>query len=130
MTNWADDFKPSSLVVQQIEIYYDIRLIPGTQQPRNDIDTYFRSLIKDLKVLWYNDGVQVWDKHKRITFSSKPFFVTVSDYPMGHNLSRQSKKVGCGCPHCFRKIDSQYLSESRETVYMVNRRYIPMKHQF
>jgi hypothetical protein len=73
MTNWADDFKPSSLVVQQIEIYYDIRLIPGTQQPRNDIDTYFRSLIKDLKVLWYNDGVQVWDKHKRITFSSKPF---------------------------------------------------------
>jgi hypothetical protein len=32
-------------------------LIPGPQQPRNDIDTYFRPLVEDLKVLWYNDGV-------------------------------------------------------------------------
>jgi hypothetical protein len=27
-------------------------------------------------------------------------------------------------------MDSQYLSESRKTVYMGHRRYIPMKHQF
>jgi hypothetical protein len=39
-------------------------LIPGRQQPWNNIDTYFRSLVEDLKVLWYNDGVQVWDEHK------------------------------------------------------------------
>jgi hypothetical protein len=32
-------------------------LIPGPQQPRNDIDTYFRLLVEDLKVLWCNDGV-------------------------------------------------------------------------
>jgi hypothetical protein len=31
-------------------------LIPVTQ-PRNDIDTYFKSLVEDLKVLWYNNGV-------------------------------------------------------------------------
>jgi hypothetical protein len=40
-------------------------LIPGPQQPGNDIDTYFRSLVEDLKELWSNDGVQVWDEHKR-----------------------------------------------------------------
>jgi hypothetical protein len=34
-------------------------LIPGTQQPRNDINTYFMALVEDLKELWYNDGVQV-----------------------------------------------------------------------
>jgi hypothetical protein len=34
-------------------------LIPGPRQPRNDIDTYFRPLVEDLKELWYNDGVQV-----------------------------------------------------------------------
>jgi hypothetical protein len=34
-------------------------LIPGPQQHGNDIDTYFRPLIEDLKELWYNDGVQV-----------------------------------------------------------------------
>jgi hypothetical protein len=34
-------------------------LIPGPQQPVNDIDTYFRHLVEDLKILLYNDGVQV-----------------------------------------------------------------------
>jgi hypothetical protein len=56
--------------------------------------------------------------------------VTISDSPMSHNLSGQSKKVHCGCPHCFRKIDSQYLSESQKTVYVGHQCYIPMKHQF
>jgi hypothetical protein len=32
-------------------------LILVSQQPRNDIDTYFKPLVEDLKVLWYNDGV-------------------------------------------------------------------------
>jgi hypothetical protein len=39
-------------------------LIPGPQQPMNDVDTYFRPLVEELKVLWYNDGVQVCDEHK------------------------------------------------------------------
>jgi hypothetical protein len=34
-------------------------LIPESQQLDNDIDTYFRPLVEDLKELWYNDGVQV-----------------------------------------------------------------------
>jgi hypothetical protein len=32
-------------------------LILVSQQPGNDIDTYFKPLVEDLKVLWYNDGV-------------------------------------------------------------------------
>jgi hypothetical protein len=40
------------------------------------------------------------------------------------------KKVGCGCPHCFRETDSQYLSESQKIVYMGHRRHILMKHPF
>jgi hypothetical protein len=32
---------------------------PGPQQPENDIDTYFRPLVEDLKELWYNNRVQV-----------------------------------------------------------------------
>jgi hypothetical protein len=32
-------------------------LIPEPQQPGNGIDTYFRPLVEDLKVLWHNDGV-------------------------------------------------------------------------
>jgi hypothetical protein len=56
--------------------------------------------------------------------------VIVSDSPMALNFSRQIKKVDCGCPHCFREIDSQYLRESRKIVYMGHRCYIPMKLSF
>jgi hypothetical protein len=63
-------------------------LIPRPQQPMNDIDTYFRSLVEDLKELWYNDVVQVWDEHKREYFSLKGIlFVTINDSPVAHNLS-------------------------------------------
>jgi hypothetical protein len=90
-----------------------LALIPGSQQPRNDIDTYFMPLVEDLKELWYNNGVQVWDEYKREYFGLKAIlFVTVSDSPAAHNLSGQSKKVGCECPHWFRETNSQYLSES------------------
>jgi hypothetical protein len=62
-------------------------LIPGPQQPGKDIDTYFRPLVKDLKVLWYNDRVQVWDEHKCEYFQFKAIlFVTVSDSPAVCNL--------------------------------------------
>jgi hypothetical protein len=106
-------------------------LIPGLQQYENDINTYFRSLVEDLKELWYNNGVQVWDEHKREYFGLKAsLFVTISDSLATRNLSGQSKKVGCGCPHCFREIDSHYLRESQKIVYMGHRRYIPMKHSF
>jgi hypothetical protein len=106
-------------------------LIPGPQQRRNDIVTYFTPLIEDLKELWYNDEVQVYDEHKREYFGLKAIlFMTVSDSPAARNLSGQSNKVGCGCPHYFREIDSQYLSESQKIVYMGHRRYIQMKHQF
>jgi hypothetical protein len=39
-------------------------LIARPQHPENDINIYFRPLVEDLKVLWYN-GVQVWGEHKR-----------------------------------------------------------------
>jgi hypothetical protein len=82
-------------------------LIPGPQQPRNDIGTYLRPLIEDLNELWFNDRVQVWDEHKREYFGLKAIlFMTVSDSPASSNLSGQRKKVGCGCPYCFRETDS------------------------
>jgi sulfur transfer complex TusBCD TusB component (DsrH family) len=106
-------------------------LIPGPQQPRNDIDTYFRTLVEDQKVLLYNNGVEVWDEHKHKYFQLKAILiVTITDSPVARNLSRQSKKVGCRCPHCFKETNSQYLSESQKIVYMGHRRYIPKKHQF
>jgi hypothetical protein len=80
-------------------------LIPGPQQPGDDINTYFGHLVEDLKELWYNDGVQVWGEHKHEYFGLKAIlFVTISDSSTAHILSGQSKKVGCECPHCLRNI--------------------------
>jgi hypothetical protein len=63
-------------------------LISEPQQLRNDIDTYFRTMVEDLKELWYNNRVQVWDEHKLEYFSLKVIlFVTVSDSPAARNLS-------------------------------------------
>jgi hypothetical protein len=77
------------------------------QQPGNDIDTYFRPMVEDLKELWYNDGVQVWDEHRREYFVLKAIlFVIVSDSLAARNFLGQRKKVGCRCPHCFRETDS------------------------
>jgi hypothetical protein len=57
--------------------------------------------------------MEFWDEYKREYFYLKAIlFVIVSDFPAAHNLLGQSKKVGCGCPHCFQEINSQYLSES------------------
>jgi hypothetical protein len=57
------------------------RLISGPQQPRNDIDTYVRYLVEDLKELLYNVGVQIWDEYKREYFGLKAIlFVIVSDF--------------------------------------------------
>jgi hypothetical protein len=63
-------------------------LISRPQQPGNDIDTYFKPLVEDLKVMWYNDGVSVWDEHKREYFQLKAIlFGIVNDSPAAHNLS-------------------------------------------
>jgi hypothetical protein len=107
------------------------KLIPRSQESGNDTDTYFSHLVEDLKVMWCNSGVQVWDEHKREYFQLKAIlFMTVGDSPAIYNLLGQGKIVGCGYPHYFREIYSQYLSESRKTMYMGHRRYISMKYQF
>jgi hypothetical protein len=62
--------------------------ILGPHQPGNDIDTYFRPLVEDLKVLWNNNRVEVWDEHMREYFKLQAIlFMTVSDSPAARNLS-------------------------------------------
>jgi hypothetical protein len=88
MANCNDDFEPSSLVVQQTEIYMMSGLISGPHQPGNDIDTYFIPLVEDLNVLWNNNRVEVCDARKREYFQLQAIlFMIVSDSPAAHNLS-------------------------------------------
>jgi sulfur transfer complex TusBCD TusB component (DsrH family) len=82
-------------------------LIPESHQPGNDIDTYFRPLVEDLKVLLNNNGVEVWIEHKREYFQLHAIlFMTVTDSPVTRKLLGQSKKIGCGCLHYFKETCS------------------------
>jgi len=85
-------------------------LIPGPDQPGNDIDTYLRPLLEDLKILW-SEGVEVWDEYKREYFTLRALlFCTVTDTPAGRNLSGQSKRQCAGCLHCLDETESRYIS--------------------
>jgi sulfur transfer complex TusBCD TusB component (DsrH family) len=63
-------------------------LISESHQPGNDIDTYFRPLVEYLKVLWNNNGVEVWYEHKREYFQLQAIlFMIISDFSAARNLS-------------------------------------------
>jgi hypothetical protein len=50
-------------------------------------------MVEDLKELWYNDGVQIWDEHRREYFGLKAIlFVTVSDSPVARTCEDRARK--------------------------------------
>lgn len=73
-------------------------LIPGPNQPRNDIDVYLEPLIDDLKELW-NNGVVIFDAFSKLTFNIKAVLMwTINDFPAYANLSGYSTKGEKACP--------------------------------
>jgi hypothetical protein len=50
-------------------------LISVAQQPGNDIDTYFRHLVEDLKELWYDNECKFGMSTSVSTLVSKPFYL-------------------------------------------------------
>jgi hypothetical protein len=82
----------SSLLCNKQKYIMMSGLILMSHQLGNDIDTYFIHLVEDLKVLWNNNGVEVWDEHKCEYFQLQAIlFVTVSDSLVSCNLSGRSK---------------------------------------
>nr|ABA98506.1 transposon protein, putative, CACTA, En/Spm sub-class [Oryza sativa Japonica Group] len=75
-------------------------IIQGPKQPGNDIDVYLRQLVKDLKLLWKNEGVPVWDEDKQEEFNLRALlFATINDWPALSNLFGQSNKGYKACTH-------------------------------
>nr|ABG65965.1 transposon protein, putative, CACTA, En/Spm sub-class [Oryza sativa Japonica Group] len=99
------------------------------KQPDNDIDVYLRPLVEDLKLLWKNEGVPVWDEDKQEEFNLRALpFVTINDWPALSNLSGQSNKGYKACTHCMDETESTYLKHYRKVVYMGHRRFLAANH--
>jgi hypothetical protein len=79
-------------------------LIQGPKQPGNDIDVYLRPLVEELKQLWQNEGVRVWDEYKQEEFDQRALlFMTINDCPALSNLFRTYKQ-GIQCMHALQQI--------------------------
>jgi hypothetical protein len=90
-------------------------LIQGPKQLGNDIDVYLSSLVEELKQLWQNEGVCVWDEYKQEEFDLRALlFVTINDWPALSNLSGQTSKGYNACTHYLGEIDSIYLDKSKK----------------
>ncbi|WVZ00727.1 hypothetical protein V8G54_026796 [Vigna mungo] len=69
-----------------------IHVIPGPNQPGNDIDIYLAPLIEDLKDMW-NEGVEVYDGYTKESFLLRAMlFGTINDFLTYGNLSGYSIK--------------------------------------
>jgi len=105
-------------------------LISGPKQPENDIDVYLAPLIEDLQKLW-SEGVIVYDAYKKENFKLHAMiFCTINDFPAFGNLSGYSTKGGKACPTCEDDTVDMWLPNSRKTVYMGHRRFLPSNHQY
>ncbi|KAM1513467.1 hypothetical protein ACFX1Z_024891 [Malus domestica] len=81
---------PPSLCMSKDNVILSL-LIPGKEQPGNDIDVYFEPLIDDLKKLW-NNGIEVYDAFSKSMFNLKAILMwTISDFLAYENLS--GKKI-------------------------------------
>jgi hypothetical protein len=106
-----------------------LRLIPGPKQPSNDIDVYLRPLVKELLLLWHEEGVRMWDEYRQENFNLWALlFITINDWPTLSNLSGQTNKGHRSCTHCLDETDSVYLTHYKKVIYRGHHRFLPIKH--
>ena len=98
---------PSSLVVHEAEVYYDVSARP--KQPGNDIDVYLSPLVEELSQLWNGKGVRVWDEQDQQEFDLHALlFVTINDWSTLSNVSGLTNKGYDACTHCLDDTESIY----------------------
>jgi len=85
-------------------------LIPGPQQPGNNIGVYLKPLIEDLCHMWDN-GELTYDAYSKSTFNLKAMLLwTISDFPAYGNLAGCKVKGKMGYPLCGKHTDSMWLN--------------------
>ncbi|XP_028081537.1 uncharacterized protein LOC114282940 [Camellia sinensis] len=105
-------------------------LIPGPKQPGNNIDVYLEWLVENLIELWTN-GVRAYDAANNSMFNLKAILMwTINDFPTYRNLAGCTIKGKVACPICTTNTCSQWLSNSKKTLYMGHRRFLAPDHPF
>nr|GFB16978.1 hypothetical protein [Tanacetum cinerariifolium] len=104
-------------------------LILGLKSLGKDIDVYLRPLIKDLKVLWDQKGVETIDVASGQKFNMRAMVLwTINDFPAQSSLSGWSGQGYKACPTCNK--DTPYVRMLRKTTYVGHKRFLKKPHKW
>ena len=116
------NMKPENLILST--------LIPGPNDPGNNLDVYMQPLVKELKELW-EEGIETYDASTNQNFILRASLLwTISDFPGYGMLSGWSTKGYLACPVCAYETSSQYLKHSRKVCYMNHRKFLDSNHKW
>ena len=105
-------------------------LIPGPNDPGNNIDVYMQPLVEELKELW-NAGVETYDALTNQNFMLRASVLwTIIHFPGYAMLSGWSTKGKLACPICHYETSSMYLKHSRKVCYMNHRKFLDPNHKW
>ncbi|XP_074355922.1 uncharacterized protein LOC141695584 [Apium graveolens] len=116
------NMKPENLILSTI--------IPGPNDPGNNIDVYMQPLIAELKELW-NVGVEIYDSltDQNLMLHASILW-TISDFLGYAMLSGWSTKGKLACPIYNYETSSKYLKHSKKVCYMNHRKFLDPNHKW
>jgi hypothetical protein len=105
-------------------------LISGPHQPGINIDVYLRLLVDDLKELWKEADISVYDAFRRERFNLRVMlFTTITDILGYRSMSGQSKGEK-DCFQCLDDTETVRLKNSKKMVYLRHRHFLPKEHSY
>ncbi|XP_021991209.1 uncharacterized protein LOC110887964 [Helianthus annuus] len=106
-------------------------LIPGPNNPTQNIDVFLQPLVDELKML-FTHGIETYDAHGCNNFQMKAALLwTVSDFPAYAMLSGWSTHGKLACPYCSNKSGSFQLHFGGKPCWFdCHRQHLPTNHAF
>ncbi|XP_074373596.1 uncharacterized protein LOC141713936 [Apium graveolens] len=116
------NMKPENLILSTI--------IPGPNDPGNNIDVYMQPLIEELKELW-KTGVETYDAATNQKFTLRASVLwKISDFPGYPMMLGWSTKGKLACPVCHYETSSMYLKHNKKLCYMNHRKFLDPNHKW
>ncbi|XP_074351314.1 uncharacterized protein LOC141690408 [Apium graveolens] len=101
-------------------------LVYGPHEPGNNIDVYLQPMINNLKKLWEEGELDLFDVHIKSYFTLRAMLLwMINDFPAYGNLSGCINKGYMACPVYCKDTIAKYLTHSRKICYQGHHKYLP-----
>ncbi|XP_065867486.1 uncharacterized protein [Euphorbia lathyris] len=106
-------------------------LVPGPNNPKQNIDVFLQPLISELVNLW-DYGVDTYDVSLKQNFTLRAVLMwTISDFPAYSMLSGWSTAGKSACPYCMEHSNAFSLPNGRKVSWFDNhRKFLPPNHTY